>query len=250
MARVDLHFHLLPGLDDGPTTIEESVGLARAAVAEGTRTIVATPHVRPDYVTDVSELPEIVAAVAGRFELEGIDLAVHCGAELGHDMVGRMSQEELETIAIGPANARWLLVETPFGGLDDTVSNAADELRDRGFAVVLAHPERSTGLLEHHHAGLRRELERGTMLQVNALSLIGRHGEEAEDAANYLVAEGLVEVIASDAHSLVRGPALTVAHDAVMARGISVRAARRLTDVNPARLLTRGAVAAPQRAVA
>ncbi len=75
MARVDLHFHLLPGLDDGPTTIEESVGLARAAVAEGTRTIVATPHVRPDYVTDVSELPEIVAAVAERLEREGIDVA-------------------------------------------------------------------------------------------------------------------------------------------------------------------------------
>jgi protein-tyrosine phosphatase len=182
-ATTDIHFHLLPGVDDGPATIEESVELAAAAVRDGSRTIVATPHVRGDFLTDVSDLPDRIREVQQAIDLAGIPLGVCRGAELGHDMVGRLRQYELDAIALGPPGARWLLVETPFEGIGPDFAAATDELRDRGFGVVLAHPERGAGILESDCASVRRELEHGGVLQVNASSLAGRHGDEPRTAA-------------------------------------------------------------------
>src|SRR5207248_3149450 len=144
-----------------------------------------------------------------RIARAGIRLGMCRGAELGHDMVGRLRQEELESIARGPPHARWLLVETPFGGLDPDFSTATDELRDRGFGVVLAHPERGPDVLEDGCAALRHEIAQGSALQVNASSLAGRHGEAARVAAARLVLERHATILGSDAHSRSRAPALT-----------------------------------------
>jgi len=88
MSYTELHFHLLPGVDDGPSSIEESVALAAAAAEEGTRTIVATTHVHPSYPTDVSSLPARVEEVVDRLRRERIRVRVICGGELSHRMVG------------------------------------------------------------------------------------------------------------------------------------------------------------------
>lgn len=243
-SRVDLHFHLLPGVDDGPASLDESVALAYAAVVEGTGTIVATPHVRSDFVTDVRELPDRVREVRDRLAAEDLPVGVVCGAELGVDMVGRLSQSELEVIAVGPPGARWLLLESPFGGFQPETHEAADELRDRGFGVVLAHPERSVAADAppggEQHLGLPLEIARGSALQVNALSLAGVHGAHVEAAAVSLLREGLVDALASDAHSSIRAPALERGLRAALARGIPEAAARRPTDSGPQRLLFRG----------
>lgn len=240
MARTDIHFHLLPGVDDGPTTIEETVDLARAALLDGSRTIVATPHVRGDFLTDVDPLPELVEGVRAELRRAGVAIEVRCGAELGHDMVGRLAQADLENVALGPPGARWLLLETPFEGIDDEVHAAIDELRDRGFAVVLAHPERSDSVLGFREPALGRERDRGTLLQINALSLLGRHGDDARAAATRLVLDGRADLIGSDAHSLSREPALTPALQAAVDAGVRPDLARRLVDGSPARLLARG----------
>jgi tyrosine-protein phosphatase YwqE len=112
--RADIHFHLLPGVDDGAANLEESVELARLAEADGTGVIVATPHVSAQYVTDVSDLPDRVAEVRARLRLEGVDVDVRCGGELRHDMVGRLGQSDLDTIAGGygaeaERHALWLV---------------------------------------------------------------------------------------------------------------------------------------------
>src|SRR4051812_49012733 len=133
--RTDIHFHLLPGVDDGPATLDESIELARAAVRDGTDTIVATSHVRSDYVTDVALLRDRAREVKEALARENVPVSVELGGELGHDMVGRLRQDDLEAIAHGPPRRRWLLVEAPFAGLDPTFNAAADELRDRGFGV-------------------------------------------------------------------------------------------------------------------
>ena len=143
MSYVELHFHLLPAVDDGPASIDESLALARAAVADGTSTIVATPHVHPQHIVAPSEIPACVRELDERLRLEHIPLRVLPGGELAHDMVGRLSGGSLETIAHGPPGRRWLLLESPFDGLDGRFTAAADELRRRGFAVLVAHPERS-----------------------------------------------------------------------------------------------------------
>jgi len=244
----DLHFHLLPGLDDGPACMEESVALARAAAEEGTTTIVATPHVRGDFVTDID------AVVHGTRELEvtlralGLDIAVLRGAELGHDMVGCLGQHELDLIAQGPPEARWLLVETPFEGIHEAFHAATAELRERGFGVVVAHPERSADA-ESGSEGLRRELARGAAAQVNAMSLAGGHGPEACAAGLALVREGLVEIVGSDAHGPTRPPALRRAFTCMLGGGVPVSVARDLVNGAPRRLLTRG-VPQPQAGTA
>jgi protein-tyrosine phosphatase len=237
---VDVHFHLLPGLDDGPQDLAESLELARAAVAQGTRVVVATPHVREDFVTDVLALPELVRELRAGLEREGVALEVRCGGELGHRMVGRLRQAELEAIAQGPPGARWVLLEAPFAPLADHFHLAAAELRDRGFGVVLAHPERSPDAALYEAAGLRREISLGALAQLNALSLTGGHGEDARLAAGRLVRWGLAAVVGSDAHGPTRPPALAAARRALVESGHGPELAHRLTLAGPRRLLARG----------
>jgi protein-tyrosine phosphatase len=248
MSAADLHFHLLPGVDDGPSEMEESVELARAAAAEGTGTVVATPHVRDDYVTDVLDLDDRVASVRAAIAAAGIELEVLGGGEVGHAMVGRLRQEELEGIAQGPPGARWILVETPFGAIGEDFHAATTELRHRGFGVVLAHPERGADAALCGAAGLRRELAAGSLAQVNAMSLAGGHGDDAEVAALALVAERLVAVVASDAHGPTRPPALAIARRAMADRGVPAPVAHALTKGATRRLLTHGVK--PPRALA
>jgi protein-tyrosine phosphatase len=241
MPNVDLHFHLLPGVDDGPSSLEESLDLARAAVADGTSTVVATPHVRTDLgLTDAVEIHARVLELRFALAAAGIPLEVRCGGELGHDMVARLRQSELELLAHGPPGRRWVLVETPFLGVDADFHAATAELRDRGFGVLVAHPERSADACLDGSAGLRHELEAGSLAQLNALSLTGNHGEDACRAAWELITGGLVSVVASDAHGPTRPPALRLARAALMYGGLSAPVADALIEGTPRRLLAHG----------
>jgi protein-tyrosine phosphatase len=241
MPLVDLHFHLLPGVDDGPADLSEALDLAWGALEEGTRTVVATPHVRPDLgLTDASDIDARVRELRGRLGAAGIPLAIRCGGELGHEMVFRMRNWELDLLAQGPPGRRWLLVETPFDGIGDDFHAAAAELRERGFGVLIAHPERSADAALDGATGLRREVAAGSAAQVNAFSLTGGHGEEARRAAWALLAEDLVAVVASDAHGPSRPPALRLAHRTLLEGGIAPSAARSLVESEPRALLARG----------
>ena len=139
----------------------------------------------------------------------GLAVSVRPGGELGHDMVGRLGQGDLESIAQGPPGCRWLLVETPFEGISEDFHAATAELRDRGFGVLVAHPERSADAQEDGARGLRREIASGACAQVNAQSITGEHGPGARTAALRLVREGLATVVGSDAHGPTRPPLLT-----------------------------------------
>jgi protein-tyrosine phosphatase len=246
--RTEIHFHLLPGIDDGPPTTEDSLYLADRARRDGTGTIIATPHVRTDFHTRVDDLPLRVRELQAHIDRAGIPVAVRVGAELGHDMVGRLDQRELESIAHGPRGSRWLLVESPFDGLDDEFAAATEELRDRGFATVLAHPERAAGVLEGGALGLRRELAAGAVLQVNASSLLGRHGGPARDTGAE-IARRYPVALASDAHSPWKPPSLTEGVAAAIELGVPAPLARRMADWAP-RALLRNGLALPEPAVA
>jgi len=106
--------------------------------------------------------------------------------------------------------------------------------------VVLAHPERSPGLLDAHRTGLDHELSEGSALQLNAFSLTGAHGDHAQRTALQLVELGLATAIASDAHGGTRSPALTLAYEAMLAHGIARGVARSLVESAPRRLMARG----------
>jgi protein-tyrosine phosphatase len=241
MRSADLHFHLLPGVDDGPADLLESLELARGAVAEGTEAVVATPHFRFDLGTvDAEEVVHRVCELRAHLAVLGVPLEIRCGAELGHDVVGTLSQYELQLLAQGPMDARWLLVEAPFEGFGADFQAATAELRERGFGVLVAHPERSADATLDGSAGLRRELDAGSLVQANAQSLTGEHGEDARAAAWRLIDEGLVAVIASDAHGPTRPPALQAARRALVEAGVSHSAAELLVGGGPCELLQHG----------
>jgi protein-tyrosine phosphatase len=238
--QADLHFHALPGLDDGPATIAESVELIRAAQADGSTLVVATPHVRHDYLTDVSDLHERVRELRSAAGAAGLSVSVRPGGELGHEMVGRLSQGDLESIAQGPPGCRWLLVETPFEGVAEDFHAATAELRDRGFGVLVAHPERSADAQVDGARGLLREIASGGCAQVNAQSITGEHGPGARTAALRLVREGLATIVGSDAHGPTRPPLLTRVRRTLADEGVDAATARGLTVAGPLRLLARG----------
>ena len=239
MNGVELHFHALPGVDDGPDTIDESVDLLCAAAAEGTGTVVATPHVRGDFLTDVSDLGDRIRELQAAVDAAGLPVLLRRGGELGHDMVGRLTQEDLEAIAQGPPHARWLLVEAPFESMGEDFHAATEELRDRGFGIVLAHPERSAGVLADGAAALRRELAAGALLQVNASSLLGRHGGAPRDAAAEL-ARSFPAAMASDAHGPWKPPSLTPGVGAAIELGVPQPLAHRMANTAPRTLLSSG----------
>jgi protein-tyrosine phosphatase len=242
MDLVDLHFHLLHGVDDGPAGLEESLELARAAVRAGTGTVVATPHVRPDLgTTDAREILERVREMRSALAAAGIPLTVECGGELGHEMAFDLKPDELDLLAQGPPGARWLLVETPFQGIGEDFHAATAELRALGFGVLVAHPERSADAAIGDERGLRSELAAGSQAQLNALSLTGGHGEDARRAAWELLHQGLIDVVASDAHGPTRPPALRMARETLLdGGGLAPAAAHALVTTAPRELLARG----------
>jgi protein-tyrosine phosphatase len=202
---------------------------------------VATPHVRGDFFTDVHELPDRLRQLDERLRRESIPLTVLQGGEVGPDMVARLDGAGLEQVASGPTAARWILLEPPFGGLAGAV-DAADEIRARGYQVVLAHPERSAGVLTSGCRLLRQELDAGSLAQISVSSLLGHHGSEAQVAARHLVQMRLAHALASDAHSQRRAPALGAGMDALLALGETFATARRLVEINPRELVAAGAV--------
>jgi protein-tyrosine phosphatase len=243
MSFTEIHFHLLPGVDDGPSSIEESVALAAAAAAEGTRTIVTTPHVHRQFVTDPVALKEQVREVQARLTAERIPINLRCGGELDRAMPERLSDAALDAVAHGPRGRRWVLLEAPLRGLEDDYTVVADELRERGFAVVVAHPERSFIRPEAAWRAVEHELAAGSALQINAWSVAGLYGERVRGIAMALLRQARRAAIASDAHGEARMPALRLALDALNRAGVPD--AIRLMSSAPNGLLERGLAVAP-----
>lgn len=246
MQRAELHFHLLPGVDDGPSDLDEAVEMGRLAVADGTSLVTVTPHVRDVLAAGIlGELPARVREVAGALREAGIPLEVRTGAELAHDDVPLVGDRELEAIAQGPLGRRWVLLEAPlFGGDVDGFRAATAEVRARGFGTLIGHPERCDALMRADGA-IAAERRAGAWLQVNGSSLVGRHGRAARAWGVELLRTGQADLVASDAHRPSRPPVLSAAVDALIAHGIPPERAERFASIAPRALLAEGI--APQR---
>ncbi|HWI74203.1 MAG TPA: CpsB/CapC family capsule biosynthesis tyrosine phosphatase [Baekduia sp.] len=242
MSRVDLHLHLLPGIDDGAP--DEAAALEHAArmAAAGVTAATVTPHVgSPFFPTVVGEIDERCAQLQRALDREGIGLSLRPGGELYPGAAASLSAAQLDRIAHGPSGARWVLAEVPFAGVDDAFADGLHEIRAKGFGIVIAHPERAAGLLSDGGlARLRPALQAGAVLQVNACSLMGRQGPEAQEAARRLLRARLAYVIASDGHPGTRSHTLADAEPAALAAGASPAQIVQLTQANPRFLLRHG----------
>jgi protein-tyrosine phosphatase len=236
-AVIDLHCHLLPDVDDGPGSLEESLDYALMASRAGTDRIVATPHVGQ---VDVAELPSRVDELRHALEAAGIDLRVDCGGELKPHSIASLSDGELDTIAHGPPGSRWVLLEVPFRGLGPDLLDAADELRSRGFASVLAHLERASSFRDSIPV-LREQVDRGGGVQMNVGPLTGEESPARQQAALRLLRTGLPTALATDAHPPDRPYTLEQGRRLAIAGGGTTPAtATRLVAQAPRGLLSHG----------
>ena len=170
---IDLHSHVLSGIDDGPATIEGSVALARAAAAAGTRTLVATPHVSPRYPNDAATIAELVAELNVRLAAEGVELEVLSGAEIAITSVVEIEPSQLARLGLGGGG--WLLMEPPFTPIATGLENIASFLQGEGHRILLAHPERCPAF-HRDPAMLRSLVASGVATSITAGSLVGRFG--------------------------------------------------------------------------
>lgn len=198
---VDLHTHILPGLDDGAATIEQSLEIARVAEAAGIDTIVATPHIRDDHAFPLELIEERLGTLRGALREAAIAVRVVRGGEVSLAKVTELDDETLASLCIG--EGRYLLVESPYTQAPSLLETALFDLQVRGFRPVLAHPERSLTFL-HDRGRLERLVERGVVCSVTAMSLTGAFGTSIRAYTMRLLAAGLVHNIASDAHDATR----------------------------------------------
>ena len=195
---IDIHSHILPGLDDGPKTEDESLELARAAVATGTRAMVATPHIRSDHPFAHERIEELAARLRERLATEGVELDVLTGGEIALSELDLIDDERLRDLALGAGDC--VLVECPYSPVGELLEGMLADLRRRGFRAVLAHPERSPAFLDEP-ARLARLVESGVLTSITAASMEGRFGKPPRRLCVQMLKDGLVHDVASDAHS-------------------------------------------------
>jgi protein-tyrosine phosphatase len=194
---IDLHCHILPGVDDGSPDLPTSLAMARLAAADGIRTTAATPHIRDDHPFDYASIPSRVAEVNAAIAADGIELEVVAGAELALSKVPELDDEQLAGLCLG--ESRCLLVESPYTLATDLLERDLFDIQVRGFAPLLAHPERSPSFLKDP-ARLATLVERGVLCSVTSASLAGKFGKHVQRMALRMAREGIAHDIASDGH--------------------------------------------------
>jgi len=201
---IDLHCHVLPGLDDGPGTLAESIALCRAAHCDGTRTLVATPHVNWHYPeVSAAVIHDKVAEVNRALRGEAIELTVRTGGEVALSRAGELSDRDLRLLCLG--GGPYLLLEMPWTSAARGALNALRALANRGFGIVVAHPERSP-MLQRETALVQELVDSGVLCCLDASSLGRRAERRTRSTAWKLLGTGLAHVIGSDAHDAVRRP--------------------------------------------
>ena len=191
---IDLHCHILPGIDDGSLDLRDSMAMARVATDDGIEVIAATPHIRHDHDVRIPELVGRVAEVNGSLRDAGVPVEIVTGGEVAETALNGLDADELSAVSLGGRG--WILLEPRPGPLGDSLTDAVDELHRAGFQALIAHPERhvSRDLPER----IAELIERGALVQGTAAYLAQG---PARDGMLALAERGLIHVLASDAHS-------------------------------------------------
>jgi protein-tyrosine phosphatase len=232
---IDLHSHILPGVDDGSPDLEASLEMARMAVADRIAAMVCTPQIMPGlYHTTPADIQGRVADFQKRLRAADIPLYVVAGCE-AHcrlDFVAALTSGQLPTLN----GSRYVLFEPPSLVAPSRLEDLIFDILDAGFTPIVAHPEKLKWL-ETHYAVFERMVEAGAWLQVTAGSLTGRFGKSPQYWAEKLLDDGLVHVLATDARNATsRPPLLGQAYELARA-AVGPDEALNLVSVRPANVL-------------
>ncbi len=231
---IDLHCHLLPGIDDGAADLEVALEMARLAVADGVTVVACTPHIMPGYYENTGEgIRQAVAELQARLDEAGIALRLVPGADvhLVPDMVAGLRAGRLLTLA----DSRYFLFEPPHNVAPPRLEESVFNVMAAGYQPLITHPERLRWI-ESHYEIMTRLAHAGAWMQLTAGSITGKFGDRARYWSERMLDEGIVHIIASDAHNLrKRTPVLSeavelvadrlgaeAAHDMVLTRPLAV----------------------------
>jgi protein-tyrosine phosphatase len=229
---IDIHSHILWGVDDGARDLEESLELIEAAARAGTTDIVATPHASPDYEFQPLLIDERLAELRARPE---VSIRIHRGCDF------HLSRDNIEDAVRNPAKytiagGRYLLVEFSDLVIFQSSERDLERLRDAGMVPVITHPERNP-LLRQRLRLLQRWVDQGCLMQITADSYLGRFGRKAKSFAEESTRLGLVHFAASDGHHPRARPARLDGAYRHLSQRYSEALARRLCVENPRAVL-------------
>ncbi|HVH60774.1 MAG TPA: CpsB/CapC family capsule biosynthesis tyrosine phosphatase [Candidatus Sulfotelmatobacter sp.] len=225
---VDLHCHILPGLDDGPDSIEESLEMAETAIADGITHVAATPHSSDSYRFDFATVRRLRNELQSRIG-DRLKLATGCDFHLNPENLASLRTEPRQYCI----NQRdYLLVEFNEVSIPPAMDKTLHDMQLSGLRLIVTHPERNV-ILRSHAERLRQWVRRGCFVQVTGGALTGVFGQTAQQIALGWIGEGLVHFVASDAHhSQIRPPRLRPAYEKV-ADQFGEEKARALFQENP-----------------
>jgi protein-tyrosine phosphatase len=224
----DIHYHLLFDIDDGPKTIEDSIALAEASIAEGVTHIVCTPHSNDKYKFNPDlnrERREILnERLGGR-----ITLGLGCDFHLSYDNIDNLYKDRSRFTINGN---QYLLVEFPDFGIAANMAATFYEMTASGVVPIITHPERNPTLQKDPHR-IAEWIRLGCLVQITGSSLLGRFGQRAQAMSHELLKKNWVHIIASDAHSAERrSPSMSRAYQALQSQ-YGQQTADRLCMENP-----------------
>lgn len=228
---IDLHSHLLPGIDDGASDVSVSLAMARSFVAEGVTAVACTPHILPGLYHNSG--PQIRAAVAGlqaKLDQEGIPLRLLTGADnhMVPDFVGGLRSGHLLTLG----DTRYVLVEPPHHVAPQRMEDFFFGLQAAGYVPILTHPERLSWLPNHFDT-VRRLIAKGVWMQITAASIAGAFGRNPLYWASKMLDEGGVHILASDAHDVTKRPPMLRAGYEAAAKRVGEAEATHLVLTRP-----------------
>ncbi|QNK55283.1 tyrosine-protein phosphatase [Paenibacillus sp. PAMC21692] len=199
---IDIHTHILPGIDDGASDWEETLRLANAAVKDGITAIIATPHhANGKYINAAHEVKQLAERVDKRLNEEGIPLRVLHGQEIRiHDGLPE-AWERGELLSL--SGSRYMLIELPSSHIPKSMGELMHELAVLGLVPIIAHPERNSAIARDPRL-LEEMVMRGAFAQVTSHSLLGGFGRSVERTAWTLCRSGLIHMVSSDAHDTNR----------------------------------------------
>jgi protein-tyrosine phosphatase len=234
---IDLHNHLLPGIDDGAKRLEETLEFLRVARRDGITTVTATPHMKPGVYDNtravIFERIAMVKEAARGDEAEQVELLPGAEVYFTADVVERAKTGQLMTVG---DRGKYVLLELPYQQIPMKVDDTIFQLRLLGITPIMAHPERVAYYLEDF-GRIAASVRLGALTQVTGSSISGRFGTKARDFAVRMLEQNLIHIVASDSHDVRhRPPILSDARQAV-ARLAGETTARRLVEDNPRSIL-------------
>ena len=207
---VDIHAHILPGIDDGAKDMETAVQMLKIACRNGTGHIIATPHYIPG---ETQYHPSLVTELCSKLNMEAEKEAIPCTVYPGSEIFISPDLPRLyaDNQVITLNHSSYLLIEMPMAGIPTYTDSVLYELQLMGVTPIIAHPERNQDIIEEPVI-IKKLVERGILTQINAGSVTGLYGKKVQKTALKLIKQGLVHFIASDAHTThTRTPDLSMA---------------------------------------